>query len=100
MLELGANGPELHRELANEIVTDGVDVVFCCGPLMRNLWEALPADRRGSYAPSASELAPHVLAAARGGDIVMIKGSLGSRMGTIVKALESHFQRAPLPAVP
>jgi UDP-N-acetylmuramoyl-tripeptide--D-alanyl-D-alanine ligase len=100
MLELGTNGPELHRELANEIVTDGVDVVFCCGPLMRALWEALPASRRGSYAPSASELAPHVLAAARGGDIVMIKGSLGSCMGTIVKALESHFQRAPLPAVP
>ena len=81
-------------------MTDGVDVVFCCGPLMRNLWDSLPANRRGSYAPSASELEPHVVAAARAGDIVMIKGSLGSRMGTIVKALESHFQRAPLPAVP
>ncbi len=97
MLELGEHGPRLHRELAQDILAEGVDLVFCCGPLMRNLWEALPASRRGSYASSAAELEPDVLAAARAGDIVMIKGSLGSRMGPIVKALESHFQRAALP---
>jgi UDP-N-acetylmuramoyl-tripeptide--D-alanyl-D-alanine ligase len=94
MLELGEHGPELHRGLAEDIVADGVELVFCCGPLMKNLWEALPATRRGSYASSAAELEAHVLAAARAGDIMMVKGSLGSRMGPIVKALENRFARA------
>ena len=94
MLELGEHGPDLHRRLAEDIIADGVELVFCCGPLMKNLWDALPADRRGSYATNASELEAHVLAAARAGDIVMVKGSLGSRMGPIVKALENRFARA------
>ena len=97
MLELGERGPELHRELASEILADRVDLVFCCGPLMRHLWDALPASRRGSHAKDAAALEAHVLAAARAGDIVMIKGSLGSRMGPIVKALENRFQRAAMP---
>jgi UDP-N-acetylmuramoyl-tripeptide--D-alanyl-D-alanine ligase len=94
MLELGEHGPELHRGLAEDIIVDGVELVFCCGPLMKNLWDALPASRRGSYASNASELEAHVLAAARAGDIVMVKGSLGSSMGSIVKALENRFARA------
>ena len=34
-----------------------------------------------------------MLAAIQPGDAVMIKGSLGSRMGPIVKALESRYSR-------
>jgi UDP-N-acetylmuramoyl-tripeptide--D-alanyl-D-alanine ligase len=63
---------------------------------MRDLWEALPASCRGRYAQSSAELQAHVLAAVRPGDIVMVKGSLGSRMGLIVKALEDHVHREPL----
>jgi UDP-N-acetylmuramoyl-tripeptide--D-alanyl-D-alanine ligase len=90
MLELGPSGGALHRGLADAVIANGVDLVFCCGPLMRDLWEALPTSRRGTYAPGAAELEPHVLAAVRPGDIVMVKGSLGSRMGLIVKALDNH----------
>jgi UDP-N-acetylmuramoyl-tripeptide--D-alanyl-D-alanine ligase len=96
MLELGASGRELHRNLAGAVVADGVDLVFCCGPLMRALWEALPSSRRGRYAETSAELQAHVLAAVGPGDIVMVKGSLGSRMAVIVKALEDHFRREPL----
>jgi UDP-N-acetylmuramoyl-tripeptide--D-alanyl-D-alanine ligase len=60
---------------------------------MRALWDVLPSDRRGRYAENSTQLQPHVLAAARAGDIVMIKGSLGSRMATIVKALETRIAR-------
>ena len=94
MLELGPGGRELHRRLADAVVANRIDLVFCCGPLMRGLWEALPSDRRGRYAESSAELQAHVLAAARPGDIVMVKGSLGSRMAVIVKALENHATRA------
>jgi UDP-N-acetylmuramoyl-tripeptide--D-alanyl-D-alanine ligase len=100
MLELGSSGRELHRNLAAAVISAGVDLVFCCGPLMRALWEALPSDRRGRYAETSAELQAHVLAAVGPGDIVMIKGSLGSRMAVIVKALENHFRREPLAAAP
>jgi UDP-N-acetylmuramoyl-tripeptide--D-alanyl-D-alanine ligase len=100
MLELGPSGHDLHRNLAAAVISAGVDLVFCCGPLMRALWEALPASRRGRYAETSAELQAHVLAAVGPGDIVMIKGSLGSRMAVIVKALENHFRREPLAAAP
>jgi UDP-N-acetylmuramoyl-tripeptide--D-alanyl-D-alanine ligase len=93
MLELGSEGAALHRALADTIVAHNVDLVFCSGPLMHSLWEALPSNRRGGYAETAAALEPSVLAAIRGGDAMMIKGSLGSKMGPIVKALEKSFPR-------
>ncbi len=93
MLELGAQGSALHRGLAAPIQAAGVDLVFCSGPLMHALWEALPSSRRGGYAETAAGLEPAVLAAIRAGDAVMVKGSLGSKMGPIVKALERQFGR-------
>ncbi|MBI3702450.1 MAG: UDP-N-acetylmuramoylalanyl-D-glutamyl-2,6-diaminopimelate--D-alanyl-D-alanine ligase [Rhizobiales bacterium] len=93
MLELGAQGAALHRGLAEPINAAGVDLVYCSGPLMRALWEALPSNRRGGYAETAAALEPAVLDAIRAGDAVMVKGSLGSKMGPIVKALERRFPR-------
>ena len=93
MLELGAQGLALHRGLAAPIQAAGVDLVYCSGPQMHALWEALPSSRRGGYAETAAGLEPAVLAAIRAGDAVMVKGSLGSKMGPIVKALERQFGR-------
>jgi UDP-N-acetylmuramoyl-tripeptide--D-alanyl-D-alanine ligase len=94
MLELGPRGGDLHRELAMAVLAHGIDLVFCCGPLMRALWEALPSSRQGGYAETSSALEPHVLAAIHQGDAVMIKGSLGSRMAPIVKALQKRYRSA------
>ena len=93
MLELGPAGADLHRSLAGPLEKAGVDLVFCSGPLMHALWEALPSNRRGGYAVTAAELEPAVLEAVHDGDVVMVKGSLGSKMGPIVKALERQFPR-------
>jgi len=93
MLELGPNGPDLHRGLADAVIANGVDLVFCCGPLMEALWQALPASRRGGYAGNAAALEAEVLPAIRAGDVVMVKGSLGSRMAPIVKALQRSYPR-------
>jgi UDP-N-acetylmuramoyl-tripeptide--D-alanyl-D-alanine ligase len=95
MLELGVAGADLHRDLAGAVREHGIDLVYCAGPLMAALWEALPSERRGGYAKDASALEPDVLAAVRGGDAMMIKGSFGSRMGPIVRALMRRF---PAPA--
>jgi UDP-N-acetylmuramoyl-tripeptide--D-alanyl-D-alanine ligase len=93
MLELGPAGADLHRGLAAPLAAANVDLVFCSGPLMRSLWEALPSGRRGGYAETAAALEPAVLEAIHDGDAVMVKGSLGSKMGPIVKALERQFPR-------
>jgi UDP-N-acetylmuramoyl-tripeptide--D-alanyl-D-alanine ligase len=87
MLELGPAGAELHRGLVDPIGENEVDLVFCAGPLMTALWQALPSAARGGYANSAAELEPQVLAAVRSGDVLMVKASAGSRMGPIAKAL-------------
>jgi UDP-N-acetylmuramoyl-tripeptide--D-alanyl-D-alanine ligase len=98
MLELGQQGADLHRQMLEPVLANGVDLVFCCGPLMHALWEALPSGRRAGYAETSALLEPQVLAAIRPGDAVMVKGSLGSRMGPIVKALERHYSRREAPA--
>jgi UDP-N-acetylmuramoyl-tripeptide--D-alanyl-D-alanine ligase len=93
MLELGGDGVSLHRALAKSVIANAVDLVFCCGPLMRALWEVLPASRRGGYAEDSAALEAQVLPAIRAGDVVMVKGSLGSRMAPIVKALQRNYPR-------
>ncbi len=91
MLELGIQGPKLHQELAEVVDGAGVDVVFACGELMGSLYQALPAGRRGAYAKTAEELAPLLTAGVGPGDVIMVKGSLGSRMGPLVEALKRRF---------
>ena len=91
MLELGPKGKALHRGLATPIAGNDIDLVFCCGPLMHSLWQALPASRRGGYAEDSAALEAQVVPAIRAGDAVMVKGSLGSRMAPIVKALQRAY---------
>ena len=88
MLELGPRGRALHRGLVAAVDANAIDLVFCCGPLMHALWQALPASRRGGYAEDSGALEPQVLSAVGADDVVMVKGSLGSRMAPIVKALQ------------
>jgi UDP-N-acetylmuramoyl-tripeptide--D-alanyl-D-alanine ligase len=91
MLELGTTGPELHRALAGALDQHGIDLVFLCGPLMRHLWDALPSEQKGAYAPNAAALEAHLLDALHADDVVTVKGSLGSKMGPLVKALTTRF---------
>src|ERR1700730_7922559 len=91
MLELGPTSPALHRGLNDAVKANHIDLVYCCGPLMRSLWDALSTGKRGGYAESADGLEAQVVAATRAGDAIMVKGSLGSKMKTIVNALEKRF---------
>jgi UDP-N-acetylmuramoyl-tripeptide--D-alanyl-D-alanine ligase len=91
MLELGPTGAALHSGLVEAIKANHIDLVYCCGPLMRNLWDALSTGKRGGYAESAAALEAQAVTAVRAGDAIMVKGSLGSKMKTIVNALEKRF---------
>jgi UDP-N-acetylmuramoyl-tripeptide--D-alanyl-D-alanine ligase len=94
MLELGGEAAALHRALAEPLAAAKIDLVYCSGPRMRALWEALPSGARGGYAETAAALEPSVVDAVSAGDALMVKGSLGSKMGPIVKALERQFSLA------
>ncbi len=87
MLELGPKAGELHEGLAQPLGECRIDRVYCCGPNMRRLYENLPKAMRGAHAKDSAELEPVVLEAVRAGDAVVVKGSLGSKMGRVVDAL-------------
>lgn len=87
MRELGERADALHAGLAEPLRAARVDTVYCCGPHMRALFDRLPAALRGGWTETSAELAPIVAEAVRGGDVVVVKGSLGSRTGLIVEAL-------------
>jgi UDP-N-acetylmuramoyl-tripeptide--D-alanyl-D-alanine ligase len=91
MLELGPTSATLHRGLVDAVKANHIDLVYCCGPLMRNLWDTLSTGKRGGYADSADTLESQLVGAIRPGDAIMVKGSLGSKMKTIVNALEKRF---------
>jgi len=74
MLELGADAPAYHADLANNIA--GIDGIFCVGPLMRHLYDRLPADKGlGWHEDPATLDAQAIAALLRSGDAVVIKGS-------------------------
>ncbi len=91
MLELGDFGAGLHGDLAEPVDEARVDVLYAAGPLMANLWARTPASRRGAYAKTSEDLRDALLSGLRAGDAVMIKGSLGSRMGPLAEALRARF---------
>ena len=95
MLELGEQGPELHAALAEPLARAGVACLFSCGPLMAALQAALPAAVRGVHASDSASLVDELLHELRPGDAVLVKGSLGSRMGLIVEALTRSGSGAP-----
>lgn len=92
MLELGPNEAALHRDVAKYAGIEDVDRIHCVGPRMRALYDVLPDHQRGKRFETASELASlaHVIVGA--GDVIMVKGSLGSRVGLVVEALKKLGQ--------
>ena len=89
MLELGVDTPRLHAELAEALVANKVDAVFLAGEAMAYLWDAMPTRLRGHHSVTAELLTDVVMKAVRPGDVVMVKGSAGSRMGLIANRLKA-----------
>ncbi len=94
MLELGAASEELHVALAENIADADIDLVFASGPFMEKLYQALPVAQRGAYGRNSEEIRAALIDEVRSGDLVMVKGSLGSRMGALVAALNNHLIEA------
>lgn len=87
MLEMGPDAARHHADLARDLIDAGVDLAFLCGTHMAALWQALPSTLGGAHAQSSADLLRTLIAALRPGDVVLVKGSFGSRMSVIVNAL-------------
>jgi UDP-N-acetylmuramoyl-tripeptide--D-alanyl-D-alanine ligase len=87
MLELGAQEKTHHIALKDAVDAAGTDLVFACGPNMAHLFEALAPEKQGAWEATSDALGERLFAALKPGDVVMIKGSNGSRMGPVADAL-------------
>ncbi|MEM9706983.1 MAG: UDP-N-acetylmuramoyl-tripeptide--D-alanyl-D-alanine ligase [Pseudomonadota bacterium] len=89
MLELGPDAPRYHAEIANDLASAQVARVYAAGGLTEHLWTALPEAMRGGFAAKAEEIAAMLIDDVRDGDIILVKGSNASKVGDVIKRLES-----------
>ena len=82
----------LHAGLAQPIRQAGIDLVFTCGPEMAALDAALPGDCAPAVQPTPGQLGALVAERALAGDVVLVKGSAGAKMGQVVAALDALDQ--------
>lgn len=92
MLELGPQEEALHAAIARHPGLEGIAVIHCVGPRMRALWQALPRGQRGEWVETAGELAVRARSLIDAGDIVLVKGSKGSKVSLVVDGLRKLGQ--------
>ncbi len=94
MLELGEDEREFHRQAGAAVARLGWDVLVAVGPLAAHIAEeaatsGLPRANILTFADSraAAEAVGRIV---RDGDLVLVKGSRGMRMETIVERLKAR----------
>ena len=87
MKELGPEAEALHAGLADLPSVQALDKVHCIGPLMRALHDRLPDHQRGGWHATAAEALEGLRRHLDSGDVVLAKGSLSMKLGSIVDAI-------------
>ncbi len=92
MLELGPTEGALHEAIARHPGLSAIDQIHCVGPRMKALYAVLPRGQRGEWVETAPELAARARSLIDAGDIVLVKGSKGSKVSLVVDALRRLSQ--------
>jgi UDP-N-acetylmuramoyl-tripeptide--D-alanyl-D-alanine ligase len=89
MLELGCTSSFLHMDLLDDLIAAKPDLVVTIGPLMKELHNKLPKTLHSMHADNSTDIANDLSDELRAGDVVLVKGSLGTNMASIIFAIES-----------
>jgi UDP-N-acetylmuramoyl-tripeptide--D-alanyl-D-alanine ligase len=92
MLELGPSELALHAAIAGDPAMEAIAQVHCVGPRMAALHAALPEERRGRHAETPDALIAELPRLLDAGDVVLVKGSKGSRVSRVVDAIREMGQ--------
>jgi UDP-N-acetylmuramoyl-tripeptide--D-alanyl-D-alanine ligase len=90
MLELGTDEEKFHRELAPVLMTEGIEHVYLYGTRMKALQDELRKcafSKDVQHFENQDTLTQAVLAKARAGDTILIKGSHSMKMEKVFEAL-------------
>lgn len=93
MLELGPSEREMHRAIGHDKHLQSLDVVHCVGPHMKHLYDALPEAMRGIWTEDAASMSTQVGQFVDAGDVVLVKGSKGSKVSSVVDAIRKLGHR-------
>jgi UDP-N-acetylmuramoyl-tripeptide--D-alanyl-D-alanine ligase len=95
MLELGAEGPSLHREAGREIAGFGVDVLWGVRGLARELVEGARqsgmSEGATRFFETSEEAAEAAVGFVRPGDLILVKGSRGVHTERVIEALKQRY---------
>jgi UDP-N-acetylmuramoyl-tripeptide--D-alanyl-D-alanine ligase len=95
MLELGDEGPSLHREAGRDIAGFGVDVLWgvrgLAGEMVEGARESGMSDEAARFFESSEEAARALAEFVRPGDLVLVKGSRGVHTEVIVERLKERY---------
>ena len=91
MLELGPQGPDLHRSLKTAVLQTGAVRIFLVGAAMEALRDALGAERVAGHARRIEDLMEPILQSLALGDAIMVKGSKGVRLAALVDKIKQRF---------
>jgi UDP-N-acetylmuramoyl-tripeptide--D-alanyl-D-alanine ligase len=87
MYELGSYADDHHHRVAEEAAASGADVVIFFGPEFEAAVNEIGQDRRVRLAESFEELSRIVADVVHAGDLVLLKGSRGTRLERLLPLL-------------
>ena len=87
MLELGTDENKHHIDIAGLSALENIDIIHCVGPRMAALYAKLSARQKGECFDTAPELAGVVHRLIKAGDVILVKGSKGSKVSLVVDAI-------------
>lgn len=93
MLELGDQSQSDHENLADDLIAAGVDLLYCAGRDMKSLYNKMPQANHGGWYENSTLLADAIVNDLTPGDVVLVKGSLGSKMKIVVEAIRAGSER-------
>lgn len=93
MLELGADEIAEHRDLHLNSHLQEIDIIHCSGSRMKHLWDVLPQAQRGEWRETAEELTREAPRMVDAGDVILVKGSKGSKVSLVVDAIRKLGHR-------